>query len=110
MLALLAGDFNSNTEPGPEQTDAIQKILTAGYADIWKLAGNGDPGYTWPLFGEDQMSGAATPNERIDLLFIGGDTPRWMGKDPKMLSIERTGMTPPWASDHAGIVVNMRIK
>ena len=104
MVVLLAGDFNSNAEPGPEHTGTVEQIFKAGYADLWRVAGHAEPGFTWPLFGEDQFSGATTPNERIDLLFVGGDFQRWAGW------VERTGLTPPWASDHAGVVVQMRLK
>ena len=110
MQVILAGDFNSNAEPGPEQTGALQKVALAGYSDIWKTMHPGDSGFTWPLFGEDQLSGQTNPNERIDLLFLGGDVPRWLGLDPNVMWIERSGTTAPWASDHAGVVMQMQVK
>jgi endonuclease/exonuclease/phosphatase family metal-dependent hydrolase len=69
-----------------------------------------DPGYTWPLFGQDQNSGPATPNERIDLIFAGGPLQLWMGQTPAVVSAVRTGATPPYASDHAGLVVKLQLK
>ena len=110
MPVILAGDFNANAEVGPEHTGAVQKILAAGFSDCWKSANIGDPGYTWPLFGEDQASGPALPNERIDLIFSNSGVPLWFGRDPNVLSAERTGATAPWASDHAGLVVKLRVK
>ena len=110
MPVILAGDFNANAEPGPEFTGAVRKIVLARFPDSWSWANPGDPGYTWPLFGEDQVSGPATANERIDLIFTGGDIPLWFGRDPNVLSAERTGTTAPWASDHAGVVVKVRLK
>jgi endonuclease/exonuclease/phosphatase family metal-dependent hydrolase len=110
MPVILAGDFNANAEPGPEDTGAVRKIVLAGYPDCWQWANPGDPGYTWPLFGEDQASGPASPNERIDLIFTGGAISLWFGRDPSVLSAERTGTTAPWASDHAGVVVKVRLK
>jgi endonuclease/exonuclease/phosphatase family metal-dependent hydrolase len=109
MPIILAGDFNANAEPGPEHTATFQKIVSAGFADCWKWVNPTDPGYTWPLFGEDQLSGPATPNERIDLIFTGGDIYRWFGRDPNVISVELTGTAAPWSSDHAGIVMKRRL-
>ena len=107
---VLAGDFNANAEPGPEHTGAVEKIESMGFTDAWRSANPGDPGYTWPLFGEDQASGPKTPNERIDLIFIGGPVPPRPGRTLKVLSAQRTGTKEPWASDHAGVVVELRLK
>ena len=107
---VLAGDFNSNAEPGPEYTGTAQRIRSAGFVDAWKSAHPADPGYTWPLFGQDQNSGPATPNERIDLIFAGGPLQFWFGQTPAVVSAVRTGTTPPFASDHAGLVVTLQLK
>ena len=107
---VLAGDFNSNAESGPEYTGTAQTVLNAGFVDAWKSAHPGDPGYTWPLFGQDQNSGPATPNERIDLIFTGSLLPLWTGHAPVAVSAVRTGMTPPYASDHAGLVVKLQLQ
>ena len=107
---VLAGDFNANAEPGPEHTGTAQRIVNAGYVDAWKSAHPGDPGYTWPLFGEDQNSGPTAPNERIDLIFAGGTLQRWFGNTPAVVTAERTGTTSPFASDHAGLVVKLRLR
>jgi endonuclease/exonuclease/phosphatase family metal-dependent hydrolase len=110
MPVVLAGDFNSNAETGPEHTASVRNILAAGYADTWHLLHPADPGYTWPLFGEDENSGPAVANERIDLMFTGGALQTWLGMAPTVLSAERTGVLAPWASDHAGLVVKLRLK
>ena len=107
---VLAGEFIANAEPGPEHTGTAQRIVNAGYVDAWKFAHPGDPGYTWPLFGEDQNSGSTVPNERIDLIFAGGTLQRWFGNTPAIVSADRTGTTSPFASDHAGLVVKLRLK
>ena len=107
---VLAGDFNSNAEPGPEYTGTAQRIAGAGFVDAWKFAHPADPGYTWPLYGEDQNSGPVTPNERIDLIFAGGPLQFWLGHTPAILSAVRTGTTPPYGSDHAGLVVKLQLK
>ena len=110
MPVVLAGDFNANAEPGPEHTGTAQKIVRSGFVDAWDALHPFDPGYTWPLFGEDQKSGPTVPNERIDLIFAGGLLPSWLGRNPTVLSAERTGTTAPFASDHAGLVVKLRLK
>jgi endonuclease/exonuclease/phosphatase family metal-dependent hydrolase len=102
LPVVLAGDFNSNAEPGPEYTGTAQKIVSAGFVDTWKSAHPSDPGYTWPLFGEDQNSGPVVPNERIDLIFASPGM--------SVLSVDRTGDTPQFASDHAGLVVRLRLQ
>jgi endonuclease/exonuclease/phosphatase family metal-dependent hydrolase len=110
MPVVLAGDFNSNAELGPEHTGTAQRIVNAGYVDSWKSAHPGDPGYTWPLFGEDQNSGPTVATERIDLIFAGGLLQRWFGNTPAIVTADRTGTTSPFASDHAGLVVKLRLK
>jgi endonuclease/exonuclease/phosphatase family metal-dependent hydrolase len=107
---VLAGDLNSNAEPGPEYTGTAQQVANAGFVDAWKFAHPADPGYTWPLFGEDQNGGPVTPNERIDLIFAGGPLQFWLGNTPTVLSAVRTGTTPPYGSDHAGLVVKLELK
>jgi endonuclease/exonuclease/phosphatase family metal-dependent hydrolase len=110
MPVILAGDFNANAEPGPDHTGTVPAIVSAGFADSWTGVNIGDPGYTWPLFGEDQTTGPTSPVERIDLIFTGGTIDRWFGRDPNVISAVRTGTTAPWASDHAGVVVKVRLK
>ena len=101
---VLLGDFNANAEPGPEHTGAVELILAGGYLDAWHTLYPHDPGFTWPLFGEDQLQGKPVqPNERIDLIFARGLTP---------LSIQRLSyglFSGPPASDHAGVVATLQI-
>jgi endonuclease/exonuclease/phosphatase family metal-dependent hydrolase len=104
---ILAGDFNSNAEPGPENTGVAQRIVQAGFTDAWQDRHPSEPGYTWPLFGEDQASGPTSPNERIDLVFAVGPT---VATTPEVVSAARTGTTNPYASDHAGVVVKCRVQ
>ena len=92
---VLCGDFNSNAELGPEQTASVSMILKAGFTDVWRQFNHAGTGYTWPIYSEDFASGPAIPIERIDLIFTRG-----VGA----LTIEQTGITTPWSSDHAGVV------
>lgn len=110
MPVVLAGDFNSNAEPGPEDTGTAQRIVDAGFVDSWKSVHPADPGYTWPMFGEDQNGGPTVPNERIDLIYAGGPLQPWFGNAPAIVTADRTGTTAPFASDHAGLVVKLRLK
>ena len=110
MQVVLAGDFNSNADPGPEYTGSVQKIERAGFADAWRSMHPGEIGFTWPLFGEDQASGPTTPNERLDLIFTRGPSPLLFDRDPNVLSAERIGASAPFASDHAGVVVTLRLR
>jgi len=106
---VLAGDLNSNAEPGPEYTGTAQHVANAGFVDAWKFAHPADRGYTWPLFGEDQSGGPVMANERIDLIFVGGPLQFWLGHTPAIVSAVRTGTTAPFASDHAGLAVKLEL-
>ena len=110
MPVVLAGDFNSNAEAGPEDTGVVRRILNAGFKDAWDFVHPGNPGYSWPLFGEDQNTGSTTPNERIDLVFAGGPLQFWFGRAPAILTADQTGTAAPFASDHAGLVVKLRLR
>jgi len=100
LPVVLCGDFNSNAEPGPEQTATVGMILGAGFSDVWRLFEPPLTGYTWPLYYEDLASGPATPVERIDLIFTRG---------VRTLKVDETGLTAPFASDHAGVAAMMQI-
>ena len=97
---VLCGDFNSNAELGPEQTASVGMILKAGFTDVWRQFNPAGTGYTWPIYSEDFASGPAIPDERIDLIFTRG-----VGA----LTVEQTGITTPWSSDHAGVVATVQI-
>ena len=100
LPVVLAGDFNSNAELGPEQTATVSLIQAAGFSDVWRLFNPVGTGFTWPLYYEDTASGPAVPNERIDLIFT---------RSVRALKVDETGTTAPWASDHAGVVAMTQI-
>jgi len=100
LPVVLAGDFNSNAELGPEQTATVSLIQAAGFSDVWRLFNPVGTGFTWPLYYEDTASGPAVPNERIDLIFTRG---------VRALKVDETGTTAPLASDHAGVVAMTQI-
>jgi endonuclease/exonuclease/phosphatase family metal-dependent hydrolase len=101
---VLLGDFNANAEPGIDDSGTVELVRSAGFTDVWKALNPTDPGYTWPLFGEDQESGKPTqPYERIDLIFARGLTP---------LSVNRLSYGGFWgqcASDHVGVAATLQI-
>jgi endonuclease/exonuclease/phosphatase family metal-dependent hydrolase len=106
---VICGDFNSDangTQGVPDVSPTARLIQLAGYADSWNLVNAGDPGYTWPLYLEDQYPIAfpAFPLfERIDLLFSRG-----MEVVRAVQVIVPSGAEPPFASDHAGLLVALR--
>ena len=110
LPVVLMGDFNSDAESSdPDQNGAYQLLLSADLLDAWTEANPGDQGLTWPLHDEDPFTPFSTPTQRIDLvLFRGLD---------QVLSAEITGselsdLTPSglWPSDHAGVVVSLRLR
>jgi hypothetical protein len=111
---IIAGDFNSNAEIGPEHTGVAQAFAVAGFADAWRTAHPNDPGYTWPTFASGAPTGAAVPNERIDLVFTRGIGPNWFGQDTGVVAAQLCGQTRAadanWPSDHAGVVVKVKFQ
>jgi endonuclease/exonuclease/phosphatase family metal-dependent hydrolase len=102
LPVIIGGDFNSNAEPGPEQTDTVADILKAGFIDTWDVEHRHMPGYTWPLFPEDSVSGEAMLSERIDLIFSRG---------LEVQRVHRIGEVPnPYASDHLGVVATLELE
>ena len=102
LPVVLAGDFNSNAEVGPDDTATTTDILAAGYTDAWRVFNPPGTGFTWPLFLEDFQSGTSVvPFERIDLIFA---------RDLKVASVQRSGLLPPWPSDHVGVVATLQLE
>ncbi|HXJ86232.1 MAG TPA: endonuclease/exonuclease/phosphatase family protein [Candidatus Binatia bacterium] len=104
---ILAGDLNSDAnQPSWASGPAVEILAAAGFKDAWSKLHPITPGLTWPLFAEDPP-GPATPRQRIDLIFTGGD-------DVKAKSIVRTGLSPSakgvWGSDHAGVFATFAIQ
>ena len=100
---VLVGDFNANADPGPDDSGTPELIDAAGFTDVWKALYPNDPGYTWPLYGEDQSARESVrPDERIDLIFARGLTP---------VSEQQTGtgfFTGLFSSDHVGLVATLQ--
>jgi endonuclease/exonuclease/phosphatase family metal-dependent hydrolase len=120
---VICGDFNSDANHGGfvDDTPTVGLIEAAGYAEAWpRTHRKRDLGLTWPLFLEDQFPdgglpppffAASEPFERIDLFF---------SKDMDVVSSDRviapargsfkppSFETPPFGSDHAGVIAILR--
>lgn len=99
---VIAGDFNSNaTHTPPEQTLSYGLMVSAGFTDSWGAVHRGNPGFTWPLYLEDPLRDHPQgPFERIDFVFV-------RGLALAVTSANRTGVTGPHSSDHAGVVTTL---
>ena len=106
---VIAGDFNVNAASHDlAETVAYRSFLEAGFEEVWTILVPNDPGFTWPLHGEDPFTPVTTPFQRIDLvLFQGALTAR---------GIDRIGETAAdrtpsglWPSDHAGVVASFHV-
>jgi endonuclease/exonuclease/phosphatase family metal-dependent hydrolase len=99
---VLCGDFNADADtPNP----TIAAILKGGFTDAWPTLHPLDPGFTIPLYIEDLPSpppytAVSTPSHRIDLVFA---------RNLHVTQINLVGnqKTPPWPSDHAGVVASV---
>lgn len=101
---VICGDFNSDAEFGGyiDGTPSVALIEAAGYADSWTLVHPSDPGYTWPLFLEDQYPPPffvpAEPFERIDLFFSKG-----------LDVLSEDAVAAPDVSDHEGVIATFQL-
>jgi endonuclease/exonuclease/phosphatase family metal-dependent hydrolase len=108
---VLCGDFNSDAEfgNGPDATISVSLIEQAGYTDTWRVANPSDPGYTWPLFLDDQQPpdffAPYVPFERIDLFFSRDIQ---VTKTKRVLAPAPRRIMPPFASDHAGVIATFQ--
>jgi endonuclease/exonuclease/phosphatase family metal-dependent hydrolase len=103
LPVVLASDLNSDANaPSFANGPAYGMLVSAGFLDVWKWLHANDSGLTWPLFGEDPPFGPPSLVERIDLILTGGN-------EIQATKILRTGITPPFASDHAGLTADFKL-
>ena len=110
LPVVLAGDLNSDADnPDPAQSPAYHIIANAGFLDVWTKVRAGDPGFTWPLHGEDPPTAASSPNQRIDIIFTRGD--QIADRNALLVGNTLNDLTPSglWPSDHAGVVGSFRL-
>ena len=104
---VLAGDLNSDADnPDPSQGPAYQILLRAGFADAWQMLRPGDPGFTWPLHGEDPSTAASSPYQRIDLILTRGSG--IAARDIALVG-NTLGDSQLWPSDHAGVLASFTL-
>ena len=103
LPVVLAGDLNSDARaPSFVNGPAYGMLVSAGFLDVWNMLHPSDSGLTWPLFGEDPPLGPTSLIERIDLILTKGN-------GVQATKILRTGLTPPFASDHVGLVADFTL-
>ena len=106
LPVIFAGDFNSDAQSNdPAQNAAYRILIDAGFTDAWSAIHPGDPGFTWPLHGEDPFTPSAVPYQRIDLVLTRGQT---LPVTVDLIGNQLTDLTPLglWPSDHAGLVAS----
>ncbi len=112
LPVILAGDLNTEAPGGnPALNAAYQIILSGGFSDDWTVLHGADPGFTWPLHGEDPFTPFSTPNQRLDLVLS-----RDGRKGLDALATDLIGNTSAdltasglWPSDHAGLASVFRL-
>ena len=111
---IFAGDFNSDAESSDAAANpAYPILLTAGFVDTWKQLHPNDPGFTWPLHGEDPFTSFSAPNERIDLVFSRNGQKELMPFNLDLIgNNQSTDLTPSglWPSDHAGLIGSFKLE
>ena len=110
LPVVFAADFNSDAASSdPIQSAAYRVLLGAGFIDVWSKAHPSDPGFTWPLHGEDPFTPFATPTQRIDLALARGG---FGVLGAKLIGNNQlTDLTPSglWPADHAGVVAILQL-
>ncbi len=106
---ILAADLNSDADSNdPAQRAAFQAVVDAGMKDAWSAVHDGDPGFTWPLHGEDPFTSNAMPSQRIDVILSRA----FPVLDAQLFGASSTDLTPSglWPSDHAGLVATLEVE
>ncbi len=100
---VLAGDFNADAESPTDPT--YQLLLSGGFIDAWEGTNPNEPGYTWPLFLVNPFE-YVSPYQRLDLVLTRGAL-----EAKKADVVGESDVTPqrPMPSDHAGVVVDLRL-
>lgn len=99
---ILAGDLNSDAYVPTGSEPAYPMLIAGGWTDVWAALKPSDAGLTWPMFAEDVPLGPGSPLRRIDLVLTKGSGIR-------ADAVALTGTTPPYASDHAGVVAKFTL-
>ena len=110
MPVVIAGDLNTAASGGPDSRTTYNHLVAAGFTDAWTATHGSDPGFTWPLHGEDPYTFVVPPplSERIDLVLVRNGV--------RILGTQRLGftvlaLTPSglWPSDHASVTAQLEM-
>jgi endonuclease/exonuclease/phosphatase family metal-dependent hydrolase len=106
--ALIGGDFNDLPE-----SDTIRAMSTsAGFIDLYAAAA-AEPGYTNDRNDLDIEAEHASPNQRIDYIFLRPGSGRKFAISSVELILNRPSAQPDgrwlWASDHFGVLARMEL-
>jgi endonuclease/exonuclease/phosphatase family metal-dependent hydrolase len=106
LPTIVMGDLNSNANAGFNNTETVPDLLQAGFRDLWTIVHPGDPGLTCC----DPVLNDAAPDlkQRLDLVLARG---RWTPLAAAVLGRNPPARTPGglWPSDHAGVVMTLRL-
>lgn len=105
LPVILAGDLNSDADnPDPSQSPAYHLLINANFLDLWSTVHPGNPGFTWPLHGEDPSTASSSPSQRIDMILTRGE--KVSDRSAVLTGNTQSALTPSglWPSDHAGVV------
>ncbi len=111
---IVAGDLNSS--PGDAITlvnglaivPPYLQLVSAGYTDVWALHRGRRSGFTCCEL-PDLSNPTSIATERIDLVFSSTEPLAVKARVTGSKPFDRTGPSPLWPSDHAGVVAEMEL-
>jgi len=106
---ILVGDMNSDPNGKESDADAVKTIKRAGLFDLWPRIMSGNSGFSCCLNNSDLSdTTAAGFDHRIDLIF---SKPALRGSGGKVVGKRPSDRAPNglWPSDHAGVVLTLRL-
>jgi endonuclease/exonuclease/phosphatase family metal-dependent hydrolase len=107
---ILAGDFNSDPQGNESDADAVNVLKGFRLVDLWPRLRGGGPGYSCCLSESDLSdSTPAALDHRIDLVFSKPALRVLRGRVVGN-SLSDRAANGLWPSDHAGVVLTLRLK
>lgn len=106
---ILVGDINSDPNGRESDADAVNTLKGAGLFDLWPRIMRGNSGFSCCLENSDLSdTTAAGFDHRIDLIF---SKPALKGSGGKVVGNKARNRAPNglWPSDHAGVVLTVRL-